>query len=40
MGETFNIDDFSDLETVGCDGHHIYTDPAAATGTTSCRAGP
>jgi hypothetical protein len=31
---------FADLEMVGCDGHHIYTDPAAATGTTSCRAGP
>jgi hypothetical protein len=24
----FNISDFSDLETVGCDGHHIKTDPA------------
>jgi len=23
-----NISDFSDLETVGCDSHHIKTDPA------------
>ena len=28
MGETFNIGNFSALETVGCDGHHIKTDPA------------
>jgi hypothetical protein len=34
------MSDFSELETVGCDGHHIKTDPAGNFQGTRLLAGP